>query len=126
MISTSYEKNMHEVWFDNSLLYNIYIYNMYIYIYIFVCVCVCVCKIEWLLFYAKQFFQLYQVYFQWIVTEIRFVLDQHAGLDFYNSSSLKQQSADKHVAPLWHVILIPSQQVFALTLECCVLSEEAT
>ena len=33
---------------------------------------------------------------------------------------------DKHVAPLWHVILIPSQQVFALAPRCCVLSGEAT
>jgi hypothetical protein len=44
-----------------------------------------------------------------------FVLDQHAELDFYIASSLKQQSADRHVAPLGHIILIPSQLVFALT-----------
>jgi hypothetical protein len=30
-------------------------------------------------------------------------------LDFYSVSSLKQQSADRHVAPLGHIILIPSQ-----------------
>jgi len=29
---------------------------------------------------------------------VRFVLDQHAELDFYNASSLKQQSASKHVS----------------------------
>jgi hypothetical protein len=29
--------------------------------------------------------------------EVRFVLDQHAKLDFYSASSLKQQSADRHV-----------------------------
>ena len=29
--------------------------------------------------------------------------------------SLKQQSVDKHVAPLGHIILIPSQPVFALS-----------
>jgi hypothetical protein len=44
--------------------------------------------------------------------EDRFVLDQHAELDFYSASSLKLQSADKHVAPLGHIILIPSQPVF--------------
>jgi len=33
----------------------------------------------------------------------------------YSTSSLKQQSADRHVAPLGHNILIPSQQVFALS-----------
>ena len=47
--------------------------------------------------------------------EVRFVLDQHAELDFYNASSLKQQSADRDVAPLEHIILIPSKPVFALS-----------
>ena len=44
--------------------------------------------------------------------EIRFVLDQ---LEFYNASWLKQQSTGRHVAPLGHIILIPSQPVFALS-----------
>jgi len=56
-----------------------------------------------------------QVNFRLINDEIRFVLNQHAELDFYSASSLKQQSADKHVDPLGHIILIPSQPVFALT-----------
>jgi len=34
---------------------------------------------------------------------------------FYSTSSLKQQSTGKHVAPLWHIILIPSAPVYALT-----------
>jgi len=34
---------------------------------------------------------------------------------FNRASSLKQQSADRHDAPLGHIILIPSQPVFALT-----------
>jgi hypothetical protein len=40
--------------------------------------------------------------FQWDDDEFRFVLDQHAELDVYsaNTSSLKQQFADRHVAPL--------------------------
>ena len=46
---------------------------------------------------------------------VRFVLDQHAELDFYSASSLKQQSTDRHVALLGHIILIPSQPVFALS-----------
>jgi hypothetical protein len=49
------------------------------------------------------------------MNEGRFVLDQHAELDFYSASSLKRQSAGRHVAPLGHIILIPSQPVFALT-----------
>jgi hypothetical protein len=67
-----------------------------------------------------------QVNFQWDDDEVRFVLDQHAELDFYSASSLKQQSTDRHVAPLWHIILILSQPVFAHTPYCCVLSGEAT
>ena len=66
-----------------------------------------------------------QVNFQWDDDEVRFVLDQHAELDLYSASSLKQQSAGRHVAPLGHIILIPSQPVFALSPECCVLSGEA-
>ena len=46
---------------------------------------------------------------------IRFVLDQHAELDLYSASSLKQQSADRHVSSFGHIILISIQPVFALT-----------
>ena len=56
-----------------------------------------------------------QVNFQWDGDEVRFVLDQHAELDLYSASSLTQQSAGRHVAPLGHIILIPSQPVFALS-----------
>jgi hypothetical protein len=45
---------------------------------------------------------------------------------FNSAISLKQQSADRHVAPLRNIILIPSQRVFALAPECCLLSGEAT
>jgi hypothetical protein len=47
--------------------------------------------------------------------EVCFVLDQHDELDFYSAISLKQQSAGRHVAPLGHIILIPSQPVVALS-----------
>ena len=76
---------------------------------------------EWLLFNANSaIFQLYhgenKSNFQWADNdEVRFVLDQHAELDFYSASSLKQQSAGRHVTPLGHIILIPSQPVFALS-----------
>ena len=61
----------------------------------------------------QQFFS--YINFQWDDDEVRFVLDQHAELDFYSASSLKQQSAGRHVDPLGHIILIPSQPVFALS-----------
>ena len=56
-------------------------------------------------------------YFQWDDDddEVRFVPDQYAELDFYSASSLKQQSAGRHVAPLRHIILILSQPIFALS-----------
>jgi len=38
-------------------------------------------------------------------------------VDFYGASSIKQQSEDRHVAPLGHIILIPSQPVFAFNVE---------
>ena len=34
--------------------------------------------------------------------EVYFVLDQHAELDIYSASSLKQQTVDRHVTPLGH------------------------
>jgi hypothetical protein len=43
------------------------------------------------------------------------VLDQDALLDFDSASLLKQQSANRHAAPLVHIILIPSQPVYALS-----------
>ena len=45
---------------------------------------------------------------------VRFVLDQYPELNFYCANSLKQQSVGKHVTHLGHIILIPSQPVFAL------------
>ena len=72
---------------------------------------------EWLLFDAKlAIFQLYHGENKLhSMNDARFVLDQHAELDFYNARTLKQQSVCGHVAPLWHIILIPSQPIFAPT-----------
>jgi hypothetical protein len=75
---------------------------------------------EWLLFNANSaIFQLYhgenRLIFNEMMMRICFVLDQLAELDFYSASSLKQQSTDRRVAPLRHIILIQSQPVFALS-----------
>ena len=76
---------------------------------------------EWLLFNANSaIFQLYHgenklILMRWDDDEVRFVLDQHAELDFYSASSLKQQTVGRHVAPLWDIILSPSLPVFALS-----------
>jgi hypothetical protein len=74
---------------------------------------------EWLLFNANSaIFQLHHGENKLIFNdddEVHFVLDQHAEMDFYSASSLKQQSTDRHVAALGHIILIPSQPVFALS-----------
>ena len=53
--------------------------------------------------------------FKWDDDEVRHALDQNAQLDFHIASPLKQQSVDRHVAPLRHIILIPSQPVLALS-----------
>jgi hypothetical protein len=72
---------------------------------------------EWLLFNAiSAILWREQVHFQWDDDEVRFVLDQHAELDFYSASSLKQQSISRHIAPLGQIILILSQPVFAFSL----------
>ena len=75
---------------------------------------------KWLLFNANSaIFQLYygenKLIYNEMMMRSTFVLDQHAELDFYSASSLKQQSADRYVAPLGHIILIPIQPVFALS-----------
>jgi hypothetical protein len=51
----------------------------------------------------------------WDDDEVRFVLEQPAELDCNSARSLKQQSANRYVAPLGHIILIPSRPVFALS-----------
>jgi hypothetical protein len=86
---------------------------------------------KWLLLIANSaIFQLYhgenKDNFQWDDDEVLFVLDQHAEFDFYSASSLKQQSVGRYVAPLGHIIMIPSQSVFALSPYCCVISGEVT
>jgi cupin superfamily acireductone dioxygenase involved in methionine salvage len=56
-----------------------------------------------------------KVNFQWDDDEVRFVLDQHALLNFHSASSMKQQFVVRHAAPLGHIILIPSQAVIVLS-----------
>jgi hypothetical protein len=47
--------------------------------------------------------------------DVLFVPDQDPDWDFYYAISLKQQSAGRRVAPLGHIIPVPSQPVFTLT-----------
>ena len=49
-----------------------------------------------------------QAIFQLDGSEARYVLEQQALLDFHNASSLKQNSADRHVKTLRQRILIPT------------------
>jgi predicted alpha/beta hydrolase len=57
---------------------------------------------------SEQFFNTMMriSYIRWDDDDDLFVLDQQVLLDFYCASSLKQQPADRHVAPLGHIILI--------------------
>ena len=83
---------------------------------------------EWLLFNANSaIFQLYHGENKLIfneIYEVRYVLDQHAELDFYSASSLKQQSVGRHVAPLWHIILIRANQSLLFLLNAVCLAEK--
>ena len=95
------------------------------------------CMSEWVIVVFNANLVIFQLYhgenkfistrtslFQWNDDEVRFVLNQHAS--FYSASSLKQESADRHVAPLGHIILIPNQPIFALSPQCCGLSGKVT
>jgi len=64
-----------------------------------------------------------RVNFQGDDDEIHFVQDQHA-LYFHSASLLKQQSADRHVSPLWHIILIPANQSLLFLLNAANLAEK--
>ena len=55
--------------------------------------------------------------------DVRFVLEQHTLLDVYSATALQHQSLGRHVAPLGHIILIPSQPVCAHTPWCHVLNQ---
>ena len=46
--------------------------------------------------------------FNWCAREDRYVLEQHAVLDFHSARSLKQKSTNKHVKPPRQRILIPT------------------
>jgi hypothetical protein len=76
---------------------------------------------QWVIGVSRQFSNISaiswqeQINFQWGDDEVRFVLDQHTELGFDSTSSLKQQFAGRHVAPLGHIILNPSQPVFLLS-----------
>jgi hypothetical protein len=83
---------------------------------------------EWLLFNTNSQFSNYIMArtsnFKWNDDEVRFVLDQHAELDFYSASSLKQQTANRHVAPLGHNILIRRNQYLLFLLNAACLAEK--
>ena len=73
---------------------------------------------QWLLFNTKWAIFSYiiaRTNYIWFLRDddVRFALDQHAGLDFYSTRSLKQQSEGRLVAP-HRYILIPNQPVLLL------------
>ena len=64
----------------------------------------------------KQFFTYIMAricYIRWGDNDVHIVLDQHVYLDFIVLT--EQQYMDNHVAPLEHIILIPSQPLVALS-----------
>ena len=84
---------------------------------------------EWLLFSAKwAICQLYhdenKLHFNDMMMML--ICTRPTRLIGKSSSWLKQPSVGRHVAPLGHIILIPSQPVFSLTPCNSVISREAT
>ena len=82
---------------------------------------------EWVSYYCLaqndqfySYFRVTSIYIQWNNDDVRFLLDQHAQLNFNSDSSRKQQSLDRHI------ILIASQQGFALTPKYWVPNIEVT
>jgi hypothetical protein len=78
----------------------------------------------WLLHNAiSTIFQLYHVENKIIVNAMMMMMMMMSALYYtnklswilYSASPLKQQSPDRHVTPLGHIILIPSPPVFALS-----------
>ena len=60
-------------------------------------------------------------YIRWDDNDVRFVLNQHAWLYSFSTSSLKQQSAGRHVASRRHADSEPT----SLSPQWCVLSGES-
>ena len=82
---------------------------------------------EWLLINANSAIcQLYLGENKLIFNEMMTRPDLYQTNALYSASSLKQQHVDRQVVTLGHIILLPSQPVFALSLYCCVLSGEDT
>jgi hypothetical protein len=63
-------------------------------------------------------------YIRWDAIDVCFVLDQHASLDFHVASTLKQQSAGRHVSPLGYWIHYPDSEQTSLSPYCYLLSGE--
>ena len=85
---------------------------------------------EWLLFNANSaIYQLYHGENKLIIDEMMtrsalYKTNTLHELYFHSASSLKQHSAGRHVAPLGHIILIPSLPVFAFILNAACLEEK--
>jgi len=65
----------------------------------------------------EQFFSyiMGRSYIQWNDDDVCFVLVPTRLVGFYNATSPKQHSTSRHVAPLEHIILIPSQPFFSFS-----------
>ena len=68
------------------------------------------------------YFMVVMIYFQWNDDDVSFVLDQHTKLHLHSATIVSSTSQSRHVAPLGHIIVIPSRLVFDLTPLCYVLS----
>jgi hypothetical protein len=66
-----------------------------------------------------------QIRFRCDDDDVRFLLDQHAELNFHNASSPKQHSVGRDVSPPGHIILTPNSPDFGFCHICNMLRGEA-
>jgi hypothetical protein len=59
-------------------------------------------------------------YIRWNESDVLFVLDQHAMLDLFSASPLKQQCASRHVTPLGNI----NPWFFLLNATCLVEKQQ--
>ena len=85
---------------------------------------------EWLLFNAKMSNVSTNIlartsFIRWDDNDIHFVKDQHAKLDYYSASSLKQQSVGRHVASdTWSWLRANQSWLLLLNVVCLVEKQQ--
>jgi len=102
------------------------IFFFFFLLFFYLCYLVSYCLFCCLMWVSDYCLKSNEQFFSYIMAIISYILTRRwwyllcirpaRWIGFYRASSLKQQSAGRHVAPLGHMILFPVQPVFALPL----------